>query len=233
MQNTHLSSHQDNISSSLDDWTIEDIDRLLVIQYVGSAQKVCAPAYIPGNASPQDTRKLNIAVDNQRCSLEYSSRVDMDPITALGVAAAVIQFIDYGTGLISKGREIYKSGELEANVELGEATYRLQNLIEPLRGSLNSGIQNAPPPSPADADRALKDICAKCIDLSEELSGLLGSLKLNLSVKHRRPASFQQAFRAVWNEKKIQGLKSRLGDLRSNLETHVLVDLRQVHDLLN
>ncbi|KAF7918703.1 uncharacterized protein EAE97_011798 [Botrytis byssoidea] len=150
----------------------------------------------------------------------------MDPITALGVAAAVIQFIDYSMGLVLKGREIYKSGELGANVELGEATNRLQNLIEPLRGSLSSGMQNAPPPSPADADRALKDICTKCIDLSEELSGLLGSLKLNLSVKHRRPASFRQAFRAVWNEKKIQGLKSCLGDLRSNLETHVLVDLR-------
>ncbi|TGO12244.1 hypothetical protein BTUL_0092g00440 [Botrytis tulipae] len=79
----------------------------------------------------------------------------MDPITALGVAAAVIQFFDYDTGLVSKGREIYKSGELEANVELGEATNRLQNLIEPLRGSLHSGIQNAPSPSPADADRAL------------------------------------------------------------------------------
>ncbi|KAF7884006.1 hypothetical protein EAF00_011318 [Botryotinia globosa] len=150
----------------------------------------------------------------------------MDPIAALGVAAAVIQFIDYGTGLISKGREIYKSGELEANVELGEATNRLQNLIEPLGGSLHSGIQNAPSPSPADADRALQDICTKCIDLSKERNDLLGSLKLNLSVKHRRLASFQQAVRAVWNEEKIQGLKSRLGDLRSNLETHVLVDLR-------
>ncbi|KAF7940040.1 uncharacterized protein EAE98_000167 [Botrytis deweyae] len=150
----------------------------------------------------------------------------MDPITALGVAAAVIQFIDYSTGIALKGREIYKSGELGANVKLGEATNRLQNLVEPLRSSLHSGIQNAPSPSPADADRALKDICTKCIDLSEELRGLLGSLKLNLSVKHPRLASFQQAVRAVWNEEKIQGLKSRLGDLRSNLETHVLVDLR-------
>ncbi|KAF5876348.1 putative small s protein [Botrytis fragariae] len=137
----------------------------------------------------------------------------MDPVTALGVAAAVIQFIDYGTGLAFKGREIYKSGELGANVELGEATNRLQDLVEPLRSSLHSGIQNAPSPSPADADRALKSICTKCIDLSEELSGLLGSLKLNL-------------IRAILNEEKIQGLKSRLGDLRSNLETHVLVDLR-------
>ncbi|TGO88031.1 hypothetical protein BPOR_0188g00070 [Botrytis porri] len=150
----------------------------------------------------------------------------MDPVSALGVAAAAIQFIDYGTGLALKGREIYKSGELGANVELGEATNRLQNLVEPLRSSLHLGIQNAPSASPADADRALKDICTKCIDLSEELSVLLDSLKLNLSVKHPRLASFQQAVRAVWNEEKIQGLKIRLGDLRSNLETHVLVDLR-------
>ncbi|KAF7943100.1 hypothetical protein EAE96_011043 [Botrytis aclada] len=150
----------------------------------------------------------------------------MDPITALGVAAAVIQFIDYGTGLALKGREIYKSGELRANVELGEATNRLQNLVEPLRSSLHLGTQNTSSSSPTNADQALKDICTECIDLSEELSVLLGSLKLNSSVKYPRLASFQQAVKAVWNEENIQGLKSRLGYLRSNLETHVLVDLR-------
>ncbi|TGO25742.1 hypothetical protein BPAE_0073g00080 [Botrytis paeoniae] len=135
----------------------------------------------------------------------------MDPVTALGVAAAVIQFIDYGTGLALKGREIFKSGELGANVELREATNRLQNLVVPLRSSLHLETLNTSSPSPTNADQALKDVCTKCIDLSKELSGLLCSLKLNLSVKHPRLASFQQAFSAVWNEEKIQGLKSRLG----------------------
>jgi hypothetical protein len=35
----------------------------------------------------------------------------MDPLTALSVAACVVQFVDYGTKLLSKGRELYKSAD--------------------------------------------------------------------------------------------------------------------------
>lgn len=58
----------------------------------------------------------------------------MDPVSALGVAAAVVQFIDFGTRIALKGKEIYKSGDLRANTELGETTDRLQILIKPLQG---------------------------------------------------------------------------------------------------
>ncbi|KAJ8063990.1 hypothetical protein OCU04_007835 [Sclerotinia nivalis] len=136
----------------------------------------------------------------------------MDPVTALGVAAA--------------GGEIYKSGELGNNVELREATNRLQNLVEPLRSSVHPGNKGQPPSSPTNADRAIEDICSNCINLSEEPRNLLDSLKLDPNARNPKLASFRRAVKIVWSEEKIKGLKGQLDDLRSNLETHVLVDLR-------
>lgn len=58
----------------------------------------------------------------------------MDPLSALSVAAAVVQFVDYGTRLVSKTRELYKStqGALTTNIELEAASKRVQYLTTPL-----------------------------------------------------------------------------------------------------
>ena len=44
----------------------------------------------------------------------------MDPITALGIAGNVVQFIDFGLKAVSKAREIHSSstGALRVNVDL-------------------------------------------------------------------------------------------------------------------
>jgi hypothetical protein len=31
----------------------------------------------------------------------------MDPVTALSVVTAIVQFVDYGTRVVSKGHEVY------------------------------------------------------------------------------------------------------------------------------
>ena len=61
----------------------------------------------------------------------------MDPLSALSVAAAVVQFVDYSSRMVSKSREIYKSadGALAENIDLEVASKCLQRLTEPLRGS--------------------------------------------------------------------------------------------------
>jgi hypothetical protein len=54
----------------------------------------------------------------------------MDPLSALSAAAGVVQFLDYGTRVMSKSRELYTAadGALSANVEIEEASARLQSL---------------------------------------------------------------------------------------------------------
>jgi hypothetical protein len=54
----------------------------------------------------------------------------MDPLSALSVAAAVVQFADYGTGLLRTGRALYKSinGALSENIDLEAASDRIRLL---------------------------------------------------------------------------------------------------------
>jgi len=65
----------------------------------------------------------------------------MDPLTALSVAAAVVQFVDYGTRIVAKGTNLYKSadGALTENIELETASIRLQGLGGTLQDSLRHG----------------------------------------------------------------------------------------------
>jgi len=42
----------------------------------------------------------------------------MDPLTALGLAANIIQFVDFASKLLSTGQELYQSGASAPNLEL-------------------------------------------------------------------------------------------------------------------
>lgn len=74
----------------------------------------------------------------------------MEPVAALGVAAAVVQFVDFSSRLVSKGHELYHSatGELAENAEMEKASKRLQELVEPLQSS--------------SGDAAIATICQAC-----------------------------------------------------------------------
>ncbi|KAF8846688.1 hypothetical protein BDZ45DRAFT_755757 [Acephala macrosclerotiorum] len=52
----------------------------------------------------------------------------MDPLAALSIAAAVIQFVDFGLTLVSEGVEFYESGSLAKNDELELITKDLTRL---------------------------------------------------------------------------------------------------------
>lgn len=86
----------------------------------------------------------------------------MDPVSALGVAAAVVQFIQFGSSLASKATEIYKLSEaaLAENIECDDASQRLKELCQK--------IKNA-----NDDEVALKKVCEGCIEVAEELETLL------------------------------------------------------------
>ncbi|KAK0106604.1 hypothetical protein ONS96_004225 [Cadophora gregata f. sp. sojae] len=84
----------------------------------------------------------------------------MEALAALGVAAAVVQFLDFSSKLISKGQQLYhsKNGALIENTEMEEASRRLQGLTETLQTS--------------EEDPALVAICESC------LKGILGKSRI-------------------------------------------------------
>ena len=138
----------------------------------------------------------------------------MDPLAALSVAASVVQFVDYGTEVLSKGYEIYKSadGVLAENLKLQEASKRLQCLTDPLQ-TLQS-------------NDALKHICTRCVEVSKELNARLDKLKVPDGCEHKAWASLRKSLKSIWGRSKMEELKQKLGALAQELDTHVLFGLR-------
>ena len=154
----------------------------------------------------------------------------MDPISALSVAAAVVQFIQFGCSLASKASRIYKSveGVLPEQIECENATERLVNLSEKIRSSMPE-VQ-APPLGSILADtRALRDICRGCIEVSTELQSILRKLRLegNTESRTRRKwDSFQEALRSIWSLHDIERLKTKLANFRAELQIHLILNIR-------
>jgi len=142
--------------------------------------------------------------------------------------ANVMQFVDYSTKVISKGRELYKSadGALAKNTELETASTRLQSLSGALHDSLHCNQKGSVHNAIGKGDQALEDICGRCVEVSKELVGRLEKLKVPADHKYREWKSFRQALKAVWGREKTEEMATRLAKLREELETHVLIELR-------
>ena len=103
----------------------------------------------------------------------------MDPFSALGLASNVIQLVDFGSRLVSKSQELYKSADGISNVnrDLEAVTKDLtsvcSSLIQPEQ-YINKEQASVP-------GTALIPLCRSCKELGDELLSVLQTLK----VKHR------------------------------------------------
>ena len=61
----------------------------------------------------------------------------MDPLSILGLAAAIVQFIDFGTKLVRKTREITNTGSSVSVKDLDKITTDLANISLDLGQQLN------------------------------------------------------------------------------------------------
>jgi hypothetical protein len=62
----------------------------------------------------------------------------MDPLSALSIAASVVQFVDFGRHILSDSYEIYRSqsGELAKEVDLKIISKDLTDLVTQIKGRL-------------------------------------------------------------------------------------------------
>lgn len=149
----------------------------------------------------------------------------MDPLTALGVAGNVIQFLDFGSKLVSKTVEIYKSpqGSSVEYKDLAAVSEDLEGLCTKLKPPEPLGSTTF---APSRAEAALKDICERCTRVAEELIATLNQLKVKATERHRTWKSLRSAFKSVWNKDDIETLEKRLSGLREELNLRVLDGVR-------
>jgi hypothetical protein len=153
----------------------------------------------------------------------------MDPLTALSVAGTVVQFVDFGTQLLSHATELYKSsaGTLRSNNELELVTTDLSGLVLKLRQSYYSEIDAELSNEEVQQQTNFEKLCDEAATLAEELIERLDRLKVK-DGKRRIWRSLKQAIETAWSEKEVADMRKRLLSLRGALETRVLFSVRYV-----
>ena len=144
----------------------------------------------------------------------------MDPISALGAAAAAVQFLDFTARLLSATYDGFKGlrGQ-SSSQDLNAITLDIQLLNTRIAGH----SQNF-----ADEDDDIEKLCSACNTVAAELLGVLEKR----TVKHPKHPwkSFRAALSSVWNEGEIESLRQRIDGYRQEISMHMIVHIRCVCD---
>ncbi|KAK3985883.1 hypothetical protein QBC44DRAFT_403817 [Cladorrhinum sp. PSN332] len=144
----------------------------------------------------------------------------MEPLTALGLAAAVVQFADFGVRLLSGTVRVYHSttGQKSEHVVLATISWDLNELAKSIEIKSKSLIQHTKPLTPTE--ETLLRISKQCQDTTARLNNLLQRLQANRKCSGRFDLvkeSFFVTARTYCSSRHIHGLHASLVDIRQQM----------------
>ena len=153
----------------------------------------------------------------------------LDPLTAVSLAASVIQFVDFGCELFAKGREIRqsKAGITEKFAELKLTSESLSALSLNLSNASRAATSFN---NLSDEEQGLLRLADASQIVAERLATAIEVVRAS-ELKHGKVGSFVAALKHCWSEDKVHGLEDRLRVLQQQLGLQLLVSLR--YGLLN
>ena len=161
---------------------------------------------------------------------QYQARLgNMEALSALSLASNIVQFLEFGLRVVSKGNKIYRSvdGILEENLDLEVVTRDLLDMQSKLKCTLLASNHTQLASNDAKSFNTLSEACA---GLADRLLEKLNMVKAQ--GRFRRWKSLRQALKIVWSKQDIENFKNTLQSFRSEMQIHLLVSLRSVTDLL-
>ena len=95
----------------------------------------------------------------------------MDPITAVGFASSILQFIDFSWGLVTGTYEVYKSvtGTTAENAHISTVINDLESVTDGLIPDIRGKTKH---------EKELCKLAEKCHSLSQDLSKILKKLQV-------------------------------------------------------
>ncbi|CZR59953.1 uncharacterized protein PAC_09848 [Phialocephala subalpina] len=130
----------------------------------------------------------------------------MDPITAVGFAASILTFIDFGREIVTSTLEVIKSGSTKENIHVGIVVNDFLAVVKPL---------SQHPPGKSDHEKALKELAAKCKDVSQDLVKLLE--RMQRTSDGPKWESVRVALRSMQKKGEVRELESKLDKYRSEI----------------
>ena len=147
----------------------------------------------------------------------------MDPLSGLSLAGTIVQFVDFGLRVVSKGNQIYRSvdGALTENLDLEAIT---NDLIVIQTKLLCPRPVSSPTPMPSEEVEAFEKLGTASARAAEKLLERLNMAKAQ--GRFRAWKSLRQALKSVWSKGDIEEMANRLQWFRSELQLRLLVSLR-------
>ena len=144
----------------------------------------------------------------------------LDPFSAVGLAANVVQFLEIACKLVDESHEIYESaqGMSVGNQQLEEIYGSLSQVCSRLKQSSASGTANGSTRTPEE--QTLHVLATSCEETCHKLLGILNDLKVK-NYAHRRWQSFRQALKTAMKKSAIEALCARIDEYRTQI-TNVL-----------
>ncbi|PMD21752.1 hypothetical protein NA56DRAFT_748726 [Hyaloscypha hepaticicola] len=134
----------------------------------------------------------------------------MDPLTVISLVGNIVQFVDFGSKLLSNAIELYWSpiGNLAGHHQLELVTTDLHALISKLRQSFHPENDRSSEESEAQR-KCFEAICDEAAKVAEELATRLDKLKVK-DGRLRKWHSLQHAVEAAWSRNELVDLKKQL-----------------------
>jgi hypothetical protein len=151
----------------------------------------------------------------------------LDPMSALSVATSAVQFVDFSINMVSKGKELYKSGALEENLQLSQYARILLGCEEEVRNALHV-LAFHPPLVISDSQADLLELRENCLKGGRRLADRLTNLEVKQGEKHRRWKSIREALKSEWGKKEVNDMRDSLARYKSDLMLFILLSVQYV-----
>ncbi|OJD35479.1 p-loop containing nucleoside triphosphate hydrolase [Diplodia corticola] len=150
----------------------------------------------------------------------------MDPFSALGIAAATIQFVDFSAALLSTNGRIRssKTGELQLESESRTIAEDLESHHGEMMDSRNGSGQGQ---AVSQTEKQIQIVCVECDAVAQDLLQAVHKLKTRRWGKKEKFGTFKQALQTIWSPEKIEELEQHFGKWRSQLVFLVVTALRE------
>ena len=146
----------------------------------------------------------------------------MDPVTGIGLAASVVQIVQFGINAAKTCQQIYQQGSTSEQSDADFTADRLANLTSSLQHSLQKSATSGFVLSKEEKD--LVDLGKKCEDCAHKLQHELRKLRARSQASTMEAA--RKTARSVWKKGSIVKIQEQLESYRRMLETSLLYDLR-------
>ncbi|TGO21177.1 hypothetical protein BPAE_0235g00060 [Botrytis paeoniae] len=153
----------------------------------------------------------------------------LDPLSALSLAGTIVQFVDFGSKVISTATELHHSSEgaLANNLELSTIISDLSSISNDLSARSTGQGKH----SYNKNELALIGLASPCKGLSDKLLHVLDGL--NIKKADTKWASAHQAMRSLWKKAYISEISKRLDDFRNQLILRLVAILAEKHSAMS